>query len=517
MWKKITEIALLGTKRSRPLEILPSKDPLHQLVRQVPNETIEMNLLLQAAVLTLHEQNGRLPEQIRVPLPPLPQAEKRPSAPQAVITYLDDVLYGPHVTLLADYLAALDQAGFRIPRQYLPNLLDKGVKTVKLRPVLLRLIGNQGRWLAHQNPAWAYAAPDIYTWQGLLRYWDEHDIVKRKVLLSQLRENNPELGRKILANFWRSSTDVDRQQLINVLETNLTMADEPFLEAALDDRSHLVRRKAVDLLAGLPGSRHSQRMITYAAGVLQMKLGRLYIYFPEMSSPQMIRDGIIRIDNQKNLARLRTRQLNQLISSVPLDHWSEMWQLPIRRILEEADSSKWPRTLLNAFTTAAYKQNNQAWIQAILLFKSFNSQVARLLRRIDHEVLEEMVQQNQEIFRCDIRPLRIDHPMYSVLQQHQEMWSAPLSRFWLQQFAHTIKAQKDTRPINVQLKILLSRLLAYTTPPLLDEAEQLLAEAVESSPHWRSPVRQMLAKMRFRQQMMADIQSAKERTVTQQR
>ncbi|VAW31627.1 FIG01121071: hypothetical protein [hydrothermal vent metagenome] len=80
--------------------------------------------------------------------------------------------------------------------------------------------------------------------------------------------SQPERGHQIVEQTWKSNNGLVRHQLIKILATNLSMADEPFLEIALDDRNHLVRRTASDLLARLPQSRLSQHMTQFAANVL---------------------------------------------------------------------------------------------------------------------------------------------------------------------------------------------------------------------------------------------------------
>ena len=263
-WPGLTKTALLGTQREPLPDSQNSGGPLGQLLHQTQAETKEITLLLHAGILATYEANGRIPEQIHVDHPPAPEAETRPVAPPYVTQYLDAVMYGQYVNLFQIYLEAINKAGYRLPRQVLPNLLDKGFKSVKIRPYLLPVLGHEGRWLASHNPVWDYASPDIYTWTGLTRYWTQNQAIKRQQLLTDLRSSKPDLARKLLENYWRNCPDMARHQLIKILETNISMADEPFLEAALADRNHLVRRKAVELLTFLPQSRLSQRMKGYA-------------------------------------------------------------------------------------------------------------------------------------------------------------------------------------------------------------------------------------------------------------
>ena len=60
---------------------------------------------------------------------------------------------------------------------------------------------------------------------------------------------------------------------LSVLADGLSLADEPLLEAALDDRAAEVRSWAAYLLARLPGSALGQRMAERALGCLRLDRG----------------------------------------------------------------------------------------------------------------------------------------------------------------------------------------------------------------------------------------------------
>ena len=505
LWQEITKTALLGTQREDVSISSGSSSPLDQLVDKTEAESAEMSLLLKAAVMTAHEQNGRLPEQLHSPRPTPPNPDSRPVAPPKTMRYLSDVMYGQYIILLPTYLDYLNKAGYRLPAQYLPNLLDKGVKATKIRPYLYPILGNEGHWLASQNPVWDYAAPDIYTWGGLIRYWEQNEPLKRQQLLTSLRQKNPEFARKLLENYWRSVPDMMRHQLIKIVETNISMADEPFLEAALDDRNHLVRRKAAELLAFLPDSRLALRMANHVRHILQWKQGKIVVTFPKEISPQMGRDGIQQTDPNQDMSRLRSRQLTQMVSATPLDYWTLEWKASIPEIIRAIPHCRWPRTLLNALTTAARKQKNQTWIKALVTQKSFGTQVARLLRVMDHDTLYAYIQENKSLFSTDKKLLKIDHPMMAVLKNHPHSWDETMSRFWIEQFATYIKQTKDRKSIDVQVKMVLTRLFNDIPVSLLQFSKDTFQPAIELNDKWRSPIQQVLRSMAFRKRMIDDV------------
>ena len=56
--------------------------------------------------------------------------------------------------LLAALLAVTAEAGFRAPAPLLPALLNAALRGEALRPWVVAVLGQRGRWLAAQRPAW---------------------------------------------------------------------------------------------------------------------------------------------------------------------------------------------------------------------------------------------------------------------------------------------------------------------------------------------------------------------------
>ena len=79
-------------------------------------------------------------------------------------------------------------------------------------------------------------------------------------LLEAVRNADPARGRGLLARQLGERTGRRAGDLLAGLAAGLSDDDEPFLEAALDDRSAGVRQVAVDLLGRLPSSRRAARM-----------------------------------------------------------------------------------------------------------------------------------------------------------------------------------------------------------------------------------------------------------------
>ncbi|WP_204336314.1 DUF5691 domain-containing protein, partial [Proteus mirabilis] len=90
--------------------------------------------------------------------------------------------------------------------------------------------------------------------------WTERTPAERRAAFAAFRRRDPAAARAALEAGFRGEKADMRQALVSALDDGLGEADEPFLEACLDDRASGVRGAAQNLLPRLPGSRLAQRM-----------------------------------------------------------------------------------------------------------------------------------------------------------------------------------------------------------------------------------------------------------------
>ena len=108
----------------------------------------------------------------------------------------------------------------------------------------------------------------------------------------------------------------------------LTLADEPLLEAALDDRAADVRGWAGYLLAILPGSALGQRMAERALGCLRLDRGadgaRLLARPPAGCDAAMRRDGITPgPDAGRSQPARQAHLMLEVLARTPLRTWTD--------------------------------------------------------------------------------------------------------------------------------------------------------------------------------------------------
>ncbi len=364
LWQAISESALLGTQR-RPFAApeLASDDALDALV--FPGG--ETNLLRAAAVLSHYRRAGKLPgiseetSQSEVsPYVDLPRCS--PRAGQLLVQILTINGYAP---LLSEWLETAERAGQRVREEHLPLLLAQQKLIENLRPVLLPALGERGRWLAAQNPEWApyirFAGDEV---------WHEGAKKERLAYLKDLRAAEPDRARDLLAGTWVQEPPPDRAAFLDVLATNLSMADEPFLESVLDDRRKEIRKAAALLLARLPESRLVQRMTERARKLLAWKSGLLRssldVHPPAGLDEAMLRDGLEYKPPTGMKMGEKAWWLAQITGMVPPRNWSAGWNKRPSVIIDLARKHEWEEALLMGWTQAALRSGDEGWLEALV-------------------------------------------------------------------------------------------------------------------------------------------------------
>jgi hypothetical protein len=368
---ELTQVAMLGTER-QSVSLSPPTSPLAQLQSLVDINQRERALLSLAALNSLHEQIGSLPARDAGALPPASAAESQPRAGDGAGSLLTRLLGGDFADLLPEWLALATQAGVVAPPEFLPALLQTGASKPELRDPILPVLGQRGRWLAMQNPDWSWVNGAASEDENL---WHTGERAARLVFLRRLRTTNAARARELLAATWKAETPEDRATFLAAFDAGLSLEDEPFLEAALDDKRKEVRRTAATLLAQLPGSALVQRLtqrvrplLTFLPGspgnVLKFKKAKpaqLQVTLPAECDKAMQRDGVEPRAPQG--FGEKAWWLIQLLEAVPLDLWTSEWNSTPAEIIAASQAEEWKKEFLEAWIRAAIRQRNAPWAE----------------------------------------------------------------------------------------------------------------------------------------------------------
>ncbi len=369
-WQDLVTASLIGTER---VPVPPVRIPGLPADAEPAAADPAAILLDRAAMATAARRAGRPADRAE----PLPSAEPddRPAVSPAAGGRLVRMLSGEHPDLLTEWLAAVTARGLRPPAQSLPALLDRARRAAAADPGLRHLVtaagGPRARWLAVLNPDWKFAAQD--PGKGLTSddAWRLGDAGQRRGYLAALRARAPDAARELVAGRWDAASAGERVMFLSVLAdaAGPGPADEPLLEAALDDRAEDVHSWAAYLLTQLPGSALGRRMAGRARRCLHLKHGRgpyLVTDPPAECDAAMRRDGITPGPGagRSQLAD-RTRLMLEVVARTPLRTWTDAFAIEPAEIVA-IRSGDWAPVLIVGWSRAAIAQRDQEWMAALI-------------------------------------------------------------------------------------------------------------------------------------------------------
>jgi hypothetical protein len=348
-------LAALAGPAARHAEVLSARDPAAALLDA-------------AALLTAARRAGL--GTAAVTLPPAAAPDSAPELTPAACAVLAWAVLVNDPALLEDLLTAAAAAGLRAATPTLPALLDVAVRDRSLRPAVCAVLGERGRWLAAQRTDWQrVAAAASVAVSGDPAVWQTGGRAERRSWLTALRDRDPAGARDLLAAGWRQETGDDREGLLRVLARRLSGADEPFLEATLDDRKAAVRQAAAELLAAIPGSAFNVRAI--ARGVTTLRVERhglkhrLAVAVPESCYPAAVRDGIDPVPPSSRIGA-RAWLLTQFIAAVPLPEWTSRLGLDPASLAGLTVADGFRADVHAGWRQATIRQRDASWAAALL-------------------------------------------------------------------------------------------------------------------------------------------------------
>ena len=463
-WDELVASALIGTARRPPAIPGEPRAVLASIDRDDPAGAV----LKAGAALGLYRQAGARPAVDGTPPPAPAPDERRPYCSVVAAERLDAMLAGRFRAVLGEWLRLVAGAGLLVPPDRLPGLLYAGAVDPRLRAGATDVIGERGRWLAGRNPAWAWASgradDDVGTWATGSRD-------ARRLLLARLRPVDAGRVRELLASTWATETPEDRAAFLTALATNLSMDDEPFLEAALDDRRKEVRQAAAGLLWGLPGSRLGARMAERTRPLVQLPAVRL----PVSVDPAMARDGVV----ARPPAGVGERAwwLHQLVAATPLSTWAGE---PAGLVAQA------PAPLRQAWAEAAARQGDEDWAMALL--DAGDIEQPALLAAVSHD--RAVAVATRRVAGEGLTPAVLD-----VLDHCPDPWGPALSRIVVERLGEAV-----TRPTRPDGRLV--GLAARLDPTVAAAAVAALAE---HNGRWSDVVGWFLDLLTFRAEMYEEL------------
>jgi hypothetical protein len=333
-YRQTLQIALAGVQGPLP-------ESLNSLAAQWGAPDTPVQALYQAAtVLTQAERCARALPRNTAAAPPLAAPETLKAPDGFFASLLARGLDRPNAFVERDKAELLSARGEHLPHALLPGWLNYALScTPPEQAVLMACTGARGPWLAALNP----------DWQPLLnhvpdeRHWETGTLAERAHWLTVLRRHDPAAGRDALQAVWPNEPPEARDKLLACLSAGLSHDDEALLESARMDKRKEVRRLALNLLAELPHSAFSQRLLVratewlaYTPGGL-LRSAKLEVRLPTAYDKAWAFDGI---------PEKTTRQLEKIGDKA---NWlvEVLSQVPLNALLArlQIDARIWPKLI----------------------------------------------------------------------------------------------------------------------------------------------------------------------------
>ena len=359
--------ALLGANTPLQPEGSPLDDCLPALAqREAPQHTLDA-----IALVTVYEAAGRLPLPASVPPPPCPQAPI-PLCSAMAAGHLSELLKDSR-GLMPEWLAIAAETGVRPPGEWVPALLDAATRNRTLRESVALAVGSLGVWLAPFREEWVWVKATASREATPLdeASWETGTLSERLFLLSQLRVTSPSRARQFVERTWGTESADTRRQLLECFATSLSLDDEDFLEACLDDRSVVVRRASAELLSSLSGSRLGQRMSARLTGRIRihrtglLRKRTLDLTLIEDLAPALARDCIERKPPTGSKLGERAWWTSQILACLHPSKWVQELDLSPEQLIDAAGNGEWRDLILDAWRVAAVRYQATDWLVAL--------------------------------------------------------------------------------------------------------------------------------------------------------
>ena len=359
--------------------------------------------------------------------------DDRPLAPGPAAATLLRLLADPDAALIEEWAQLAVRRGVVVDAAAAPLVLDWWARQPRRSEAVFAALGRRGEWLASLNASWHKPIATGEVPADADDLWQLGKSAERLALLISVRRCEPARARALIESTWLNDGANDRQRFLEVLRENASMADEPFLESALDDRSKLVRRQAADVLAVVSGSRLRQRMSEAAKAIVSVRgprsipgrsLTRIVLQPPDSFVASWERDGLE--ERPPEGIGQRAWWMRQILARADLDVWTSLAGMTPEAILESLKSDDYFGDAVQALIAAANATSDARWSTALV--RCLLDQRAIDLASVA-ALLEALPDREREVLSLEIikrAPLTVVD-RWALLGSLDEPWSASFS------------------------------------------------------------------------------------------
>jgi hypothetical protein len=281
-----------------------------------------------------------------------PTVEPAPPETRPLITDTHAFLMEQALTvrpILDGVIGDIAAAGRRLPPRLIPELLLMYHKDV-VGQQLWEAIGTGGQWYAAQRyrALRHFGMPADSSWPDEVQF-THGEAAQRLSWLRTARCIDPDRARELVVAHWASEDASSRAQLIAEFSDPEHAADEPFLEAALEDPAATVHSAAVDALTYRSRSRYLDRLKETAAQIFSAKKTLLgaKITVNVIAEPGTVAN---------------------IVARTPIAFWNEFFtarSLPPEKVVRALGDAS-DAAVLAALTTSALRGDDPVWTAALI-------------------------------------------------------------------------------------------------------------------------------------------------------
>ncbi len=368
-WDNIVHTALLGTdKRQLKKEDFPQElAETIELINQLPTDKEDQFLNI-ASVAVNYRKCGVQPLNKSLVIS---KAEAEDSAYCSTLAHriLNDIIAAESIPLLNLWLELCLKNNQIVLPEWIPVLLDFGVRHKQLQSLLLAVTGKRGKWLMQFNEAWKVEVKS--TDEAI---WQTGTLNERKGYLQKLRTTEPARARESLQQAWAAENANTKAELLKLLATNIGDEDVPWLEQLVNEKSQKVKDEALRLLKLCPASSIVQKYWDIVKQSIHIKKERgilgigsktvLEIELVTNIDESVFKSGIEKITSQKNVSD-NDFILYQLIAAVPPVFFETHYKLDKKEIVDLFLHSKKGKQFLSGFGRAAITFKDADWLRVV--------------------------------------------------------------------------------------------------------------------------------------------------------
>lgn len=504
LWESVSKTALLGTDRT----------PLRTAI-QVQLEAFGLDCsqeaalqVLEASALLAPMRKAGLAMEIYDETIELIPIEINSNCSAKSSQHLSTILRFAYDDVLIEFLYHLKKNKKYLPAEFLPELLDKSLRSPELWEKLQGALGSRAKYLIAANEAWANLRLNENVTD-----WKDANETERIRILQYLRLHQPAEAPALLMDIWDSLKVKPQKAFLKTLAVGLSLADEAFLEKCLDSRRKEVRTSATHYLSYLPQSAFGQRMLERALSHMKLarkiiKRERIELSFPESPDPVAVRDGLS-LALQWKKGGSGQGQLFHILSIVPPTLIAEHFDRNPQALLDAYVRSDWSELLVQATVNAVVCFPTDDWTALLLEFwveSQYRTRWNGLKMKELIYVCSDAVF-NKIAIKCLKRKTDLlDEKALTnmLLKSPHHQWNDELTILFLSEWITWIKNGQSGYWAGFQYRSILKMIGHRTNPNLYDTIKKTIpAESLV----WTDDFQRFMKTLAFRKKMIAELET----------